>query len=84
MSEFVFLFRGRVWRGSPEQQQKTLEKWGAWMTELNQAQWERSYNLRPSSRRSALYNRSSNPRCRLDRDPILARIRISGPLDAVI
>jgi hypothetical protein len=36
MSEFVFLFRGRVWRGSPEQQQKTLEKWGAWMTELNQ------------------------------------------------
>jgi hypothetical protein len=36
MSEFAFLFRGRVWRGSPEQQQKTLEKWGAWMTDLNQ------------------------------------------------
>ena len=36
MSEFVFLFRGRERMSSAEQQQKTLEKWGAWMSELNQ------------------------------------------------
>lgn len=36
MSEFVFLFRGRERLGSAEQQQKTLEKWGAWMNDLNQ------------------------------------------------
>ena len=36
MSEFVFLFRGRERLGSVEQQQKTLEKWEAWMADLNQ------------------------------------------------
>ncbi len=36
MSEFVFLFRARERLGSAEQQQKTLEKWGAWMADLNQ------------------------------------------------
>lgn len=36
MSEFVFLFRGRERMGSAEQQQKTLEKWRAWMNDLNQ------------------------------------------------
>jgi hypothetical protein len=36
MSEFVFLFRARVRGGSADQQQKTLQKWGAWMTDLNQ------------------------------------------------
>lgn len=36
MSEFVFLFRARGRAGSAEQQQKTLEKWRAWMSELNQ------------------------------------------------
>jgi len=37
MSEFVFLFRGRERLGSAEQQQKTLEKWRAWMIELGQS-----------------------------------------------
>jgi hypothetical protein len=36
MSEFVFLFRGRERMGSAEQQQKTLEKWRAWMSDLSQ------------------------------------------------
>jgi len=36
MNEFAFLFRGREPLGSAEQQQKTLEKWRAWMTELQQ------------------------------------------------
>ena len=36
MSEFVFLYRGRMRLGSADQQQKTLEKWGAWMSELGQ------------------------------------------------
>jgi hypothetical protein len=36
MSEFVFLFRGRRLVGSAEQQQKTLEKWWAWMADLDQ------------------------------------------------
>lgn len=36
MAEFAFLFRGRTWPDSVEQQQKTLEKWGAWMADLGQ------------------------------------------------
>ena len=36
MSEFAFLFRGRRWPDSAEQQQKTLERWRAWMTDLRQ------------------------------------------------
>lgn len=34
MGEFAFLFRGRIWPDSVEQQQETLEKWGRWMAEL--------------------------------------------------
>jgi hypothetical protein len=36
MREFAFLFRGRKWPSSAEQQQKTLERWGAWMADLSQ------------------------------------------------
>jgi hypothetical protein len=34
MTEFSFLFRGRDTSGSPQQMQKTMEKWVAWMKEL--------------------------------------------------
>jgi hypothetical protein len=33
MSEFLFLYRG-VERGSPEQMQRQMQKWVAWMKEL--------------------------------------------------
>ena len=35
MSEFTFLFRGRDANASPEQIQKTMEKWFGWFKELN-------------------------------------------------
>ncbi len=34
MSEFTYLFRGRDTSASPEQMQKTFEKWRAWMKDL--------------------------------------------------
>ncbi len=34
MSEFAYLFRGREASTSPEQMQKTMEKWVAWFKEL--------------------------------------------------
>ena len=34
MSEFTFLFGGRDTSASPEQMQKTMEKWVAWMRDL--------------------------------------------------
>jgi hypothetical protein len=34
MSEFTYLFRGRDTSASPEQMQKTMEKWTAWFKEL--------------------------------------------------
>jgi hypothetical protein len=34
MSEFTYLFRGRETSASPEQMQKTMEKWVAWFKEL--------------------------------------------------
>ena len=34
MSEFTFLFRGRDTSASPEQMQKTMEKWMAWFKDL--------------------------------------------------
>lgn len=34
MSEFTFLYRGRQTNASPEQMQKTMEKWMAWFKEL--------------------------------------------------
>jgi len=34
MSEFTYLFRGRETSPSPDQMQKTMEKWLAWMKEL--------------------------------------------------
>jgi hypothetical protein len=34
MSEFTYLFRGRDTTASPEQMQKTMEKWVAWFKEL--------------------------------------------------
>jgi len=34
MSEFTFLFRGRETSGSPEQMQRTMEKWVVWIKEL--------------------------------------------------
>jgi len=34
MSEFTYLFRGRETSPSPEQMQKTMEKWVAWFKEL--------------------------------------------------
>jgi hypothetical protein len=36
MSEFTFLFRGRDTSSSPEQMQKTMQKWVAWFKELNE------------------------------------------------
>jgi len=48
------------------------------------AQWERSYNLRPFSRRYDLHNGSAHPLRRLDRDPTVARNRSSRPLDVVV
>ena len=34
MSEFTYLFRGRDTSASPEQAQRTIEKWVAWMKDL--------------------------------------------------
>jgi hypothetical protein len=34
VSEFTFLFRGRDTTASPEQMQKTMEKWMVWFKEL--------------------------------------------------
>jgi len=34
MSEFTFLFRGQATNASPEQMQKTMEKWVAWFKVL--------------------------------------------------
>jgi hypothetical protein len=34
MSEFTYLYRGREVSASPEQMQKTMEKWVAWFKEL--------------------------------------------------
>jgi hypothetical protein len=34
MNEFTYLFRGRDTTASPEQMQKTMEKWVAWFKEL--------------------------------------------------
>jgi hypothetical protein len=34
MSEFTFLFRGRDPSASPEQMQKSMQKWVAWFKEL--------------------------------------------------
>jgi hypothetical protein len=34
MSEFTYLFRGRETSASPEQMQKTMEKWVAWFKDL--------------------------------------------------
>jgi hypothetical protein len=36
MSEFTFLFRGRGESASPEQMQKTMQKWVAWFKELGE------------------------------------------------
>jgi hypothetical protein len=35
MSEFTYLFRGRETSPSPEQMQKTMERWLAWFKELS-------------------------------------------------
>ena len=35
MSEFTFLYRGRDTSASPEQMQKTIEKWLAWFKDLS-------------------------------------------------
>lgn len=35
MSEFTYLFRGRDNSASPEQMQKTMEKWVTWFKELD-------------------------------------------------
>jgi hypothetical protein len=36
MSEFLFLYRSPAPQGSPEQMQKTMQKWTAWMKELGE------------------------------------------------
>jgi hypothetical protein len=36
MSEFLFLYRSAAPQGSPEQLQKTMQKWSAWMKELSE------------------------------------------------
>jgi hypothetical protein len=36
MSEFAFLFRGRNRQTPPDQQQATIQKWGAWFKALNE------------------------------------------------
>jgi hypothetical protein len=35
MSEFTYLFRGRETSASPQQMQKTMEKWVVWFKELH-------------------------------------------------
>ncbi len=35
MSEFTYLYRGRETAASPEQMQKTMQKWMAWFKELS-------------------------------------------------
>jgi hypothetical protein len=35
MGDFTLLFRGRDRSGSPDQMQKTMQKWIAWLKELN-------------------------------------------------
>ena len=36
MSAFTFLYRGRDTNASPEQMQKTMEKWRAWFKQLGE------------------------------------------------
>ncbi|MBV9180098.1 MAG: hypothetical protein JO356_02200 [Acidobacteria bacterium] len=36
MSDFTFLYRGRDTTASPEQMQKTMEKWRLWFKELGE------------------------------------------------
>jgi hypothetical protein len=36
MSEFLFLYRSPAPQGSPEQMQKTMQKWTAWVKELGE------------------------------------------------
>jgi hypothetical protein len=36
MSDFAFLYRGRNTNASPEQMQKTMEKWRAWFKQLGE------------------------------------------------
>jgi len=36
MSDFTFLYRGRDTNASPEQMQKTMEKWRAWFKQLGE------------------------------------------------
>jgi len=36
MSDFTFLYRGRDNNASPEQMQKTMEKWRAWFKQLGE------------------------------------------------
>jgi hypothetical protein len=36
MSDFAFLYRGRDTNASPEQMQKTMEKWRAWFKQLGE------------------------------------------------
>lgn len=36
MSEFAFLYRGRDTSASPEQMQRTMEKWRAWFKDLGE------------------------------------------------
>jgi hypothetical protein len=36
MSDFTFLYRGRDTSASPEQMQKTMEKWRAWFKDLGE------------------------------------------------
>jgi hypothetical protein len=36
MSEFLFLYRSPAPQGSPEQMQKMMQKWTAWMKELGE------------------------------------------------
>jgi hypothetical protein len=36
MSDFAFLYRGRDTSASPEQMQKTMEKWRAWFKQLGE------------------------------------------------
>jgi hypothetical protein len=36
MSEFTFLFRGRDRTTSPDQMQKTMQRWVAWFKEMNE------------------------------------------------
>ena len=36
MSEFLYLYRGGMQGGSPEELQQQMQKWGAWMKELGE------------------------------------------------